>query len=77
MVLEMSTNCTAPLGLNSSRFNRQPPMKIPMHAPGIAIEPAHIRIHDNIKISPKVDQIRLHSSSFSMKIQCENVKLEN
>jgi len=35
----MSTNCTAPLGLSSSRFNRQPPMKIPMHAPGIAIEP--------------------------------------
>ena len=40
MVFEISTNCTAPLGLSSSRFKRQPPMKIPIHAPGIATEPA-------------------------------------
>lgn len=39
MVLEISTNCTAPFGRSSSRLRRQPPMKMPIQAPGIATEP--------------------------------------
>uniref|UniRef100_A0A8W7PB42 Uncharacterized protein n=1 Tax=Anopheles coluzzii TaxID=1518534 RepID=A0A8W7PB42_ANOCL len=35
----MSTNCTAPFGFSWKRFSMQPPMKMPMQAPGTAIDP--------------------------------------
>lgn len=39
MQFEINTNCTAPLGLNSILFRMHPPMKMPIQAPGMAIEP--------------------------------------
>lgn len=42
IVLEIRTNCTAPFGLSSSLLSKHPPINIPMHAPGIAIEPEKI-----------------------------------
>lgn len=39
MVLDISTNWTAPFGRSSSLFKRHPPMKMPIQAPGIAMDP--------------------------------------